>query len=285
MDTFDSDKSDEKPDTFNEDTPSPEIPAPEVDNVLPPYVPGNPADASTQSYAYAEEPQPLSLEPINPWIGIITQPRATTRYILDSGKYNNIWAIYALIFVMMIPTMILSMLMQSPGQDLPSGMDQAYYKGMMVGMVIFMLILGYPIGMAVLYFYSYLFKVVGGWLDGVGTWSDLRIAFTWSYVASMYLNILMIVPYGLIAYYNYTTDSVDPARQIVMSLVVMAISFPVTVIYLIISSKCIGEAHRFSAWKGLGTILLSGIILTAILVGIVIGIVILIFGIAMLFSS
>ena len=282
MDTYDSDKFEEEPETNSGDTTPPENPEPDVNDSVPPYVPGNPLEASPESYGYAEQPPPLSLEPINPWIGIVTQPRATIRYILDSGKWNNIWAIYAIIFAMMIPIMILSMLMQPPSQQLPPGMDQSVFYGIMVGMAIGMVVIGYPIGMLIIYLYSYLFKVAGGWLDGVGTTSDLRIAFTWSYVASLYLNIIMIIPYGLIAYSNYTTDSADPARQIIMSLIVMAISLPVTIIYMIIASKCIGETHRFSAWRGLGTILLAGLIMFGIMMGIVIGLFVLIVGIMML---
>jgi len=272
MDTYNSDNDHEKP-----------APPPSEGTVLPPYVPTQPVEHV--AYAESNEPPTAPLEPINPWIGIITQPRATTRYILDSGKWNNIWGLYAIIFVMMIPTMILSMVMQAPTQDLPSGMDQTFFYGMMGFMLVFMLVLGYPIGVLMVYILGYFCKLAGSWLDGVGTTAELRIAFTWSYVASMYLNILMIIPYGLIAYYNFTSPSADPVRQIIMSLVIMAISLPVTIIYLIIASKCIGEAHRFSAWRGLGTILLAGLLWMAIIFGLFIGIMILAFGVVFLVGA
>ena len=295
MDTYDSDNDHEEPEDHSNPLHEPEgdeipipfsedAPPPIEHHVLPPHEPAIPPTTSTETYAYAQDEYPPSapLEPINPWIGIVTQPRATTRYVLDSGKWNNIWALYAIIFVMMIPTMILSMIMQAPVQDLPPGMDETIMYAMVGGMLVGMLIFGYPMGMLMVYIFGYFYKLAGSWLDGVGTTSELRIAFTWSYVASMYLNLLMIIPYGLIAYYNFTSGPVDPTRQMLMSLVIMVISLPVTIIYMIIASKCIGEAHRFSAWRGLGTILISMLIWTAIVFGFVIGFVILVVGIVLL---
>jgi hypothetical protein len=82
----------------------------------------------------------------------------------------------------------------------------------------------------------------------------------------MYTALLAIVPNGMLAVYYKTADQVTQVAQIGIFLLFVAIGLYLLAVYLVIASKTVAEAHRFSAWKGLGTIFLSFLILWSILV-------------------
>ena len=53
--------------------------------------------------------------------------------------------------------------------------------------------------------------------------------------------------------------------QLALSLLQLGISLPVFIYYAVIASMGIGEAHRFSAWKGLGTLIIAFFIMMAVM--------------------
>jgi len=236
-------------------------------------------------YEDYEDSYQAPLEPINPWIGIITQPRETIRYILESGKWNNIWAIYAVIFLISIPNMLVGLFMQPAPPDLSQGPEQLGYFFGMGFMLIVMLVIGYPLGMLMVYIFGSLLRITGGWLDGVGTSVELRITLVWAYMVSLYMSIIMLIPYGLIAFHNHTNSDYDPAKQMMISLIIMLVSVPSMFIMIFYGSNCIGEAHQFSAWRGLGTILLTGLISMVFWIVLWIGIMVLIVELIAAFSA
>lgn len=60
--------------------------------------------------------------------------------------------------------------------------------------------------------------------------------------------------------------------MILMSLIPTLVSIPLSIYVLVVMCKCIGEAHRFSAWRGLGTMLIIMAIWMGIILMIVLGI-------------
>ncbi len=292
MDTYDPEDHSEQPEENHESSQMPDAddsaqaiePDQEdsYEGVAPPLTPPPipPIEEYYEQPAYEyedyEDSYQAPLEPINPWIGIITQPRETIRYILESGKWNNIWAIYAVIFLISIPNMLVGLFMQPAPPEFSQG------PGFML---IVMLVIGYPLGMLMVYIFGFLLRITGGWLDGVGTTAELRISMVWAYMVSSYMSIIMLIPYGLIAFHNHTTSDYDPTKQLMMSLIIMLVSVPSMFIMMFYGSKCIGEAHQFSAWRGLGTILLTGLISMVFWIALWIGIMVLIFGLIAAFSA
>ena len=290
MDTYDSDDTHEEPehpsepprvpedekvsdyDPTDQNFTTPDEPA--YEEVAPPaYPPPLPLDPppvqprTTYSYEQpiAQEYLQAPLERINPWIGIITQPRATIRYVLDSGEWNNVWLLYALIMLMSLPATVLSIFveLQKNQTMMPQGFEGLGIMGLIVGLMVLFTLVGYPFSMLMLYITGWLYKIVGELLGGVGTSSDLRIALTWAYVISIYMNLILIIPYGIVAILHSTIDTSSAGLQILLALIPGLVSLPLIIYLLVVLCKCVGEAHRFSAWRGLGTML----IITALWIG------------------
>lgn len=233
------------------------------------------------TYGPDDQPQdeidvPLSPEPteppeyLNPWVSIIYRPRETIRYLLDTGVWNNIWIVYAIAFAAVFPQIVVSFLAQpnmDQMPDLPGGLTMATIYGVMLVLI---LIFGYPVGMLMLYFKAWLYKVVGSWLDGQGAYKELRVTVAWTAVLNTYMNLMMFVPTVMLLIYYQTTDEVTTAAQIVIGLIQVAILLPLTIVYFVIGCKAVGEAHRFSAWKALGTVFISFLLMMAVAIFLVI---------------
>ena len=207
----------------------------------------------------------LPPEDLNPWASIIYRPRDTIRYVLDTGAWNNIWVLYAIVFVGMFPSVVLGMLAQ-PESPQMGGLPGGISEGVIYG--IFLLgyaLLGYPFGMLMLYLIGWLYRVVGSWLGGDAVASDMRIAVTWAYVFSMYTSIVMLIPNGMFAFYYRTAGVPEPSLQIMLLLLQFAVSAPLLICNFVVASKAVGEAHRYSAWHGFGTIFITFLIMTAVM--------------------
>lgn len=214
------------------------------------------------------------IEPLNPWISIVTRPRETIRYILTTGVWNNWIGVYSILYLMSVPPVIVNMLaqpdsMQSlPIEDFPMEIPVAAFMGIV--MLIFM-VFGYPIALLMVMLMAWLYKIVGGWLGGQGTTAEVRTAFVWGSVVGTYFQYVGMAPNLFGAVYYQVTDEINP----VVTLALMAVSFflmlPLTIYAVMVSSKALGEAHQFSAWRGFGTILLTAIGMMAAVFCIVIG--------------
>jgi F0F1-type ATP synthase membrane subunit c/vacuolar-type H+-ATPase subunit K len=212
-----------------------------------------PVEGSPAQYSSGppELPPSTTPEPLNPWLTIVYRPRDTIRYVLDTGVWNNIWLLYAIVMIGTFPSVVLSAFSQPVPEGFPV---EAYYIGYSVGYFV----LGYPLAMLMLYFAGWLIKVVGSWFEGRATSRETRIALAWTNIVNLYLGLMMLAPNALLIYSNRPWDSEDPELLLLYSLMAFALATPALIIQIIFASKCIAEAHRFSAWKGLFTLLIVG---------------------------
>lgn len=187
---------------------------------------------------------------LNPWFSIWTKPRATMRQILDTDPVH---------MVLFIP--ILNGLIEGLTFIL-SGTTYNEFS-LSLPMLILIGIVGLPLlYLAFLYITAALYKWVGSWLGGQASHEETRAAVAWTYVPTLYLSVASL----LLTILLFLTIKLD-MPELLMSLSMLVsvifgiIQFAVSIWILIIASKTLGEAHRFSAWTGFGTIILSGILI------------------------
>lgn len=106
-------------------------------------------------------------------------------------------------------------------------------------------------GIISLYVSSWLYKVTGRWLKGKGDGKTVRTAVGWSYYPSVVSGILYLL--GIIV-----------SKSLILKFVFVFLSLVVGVWGFIIFLHLLSEAHEFSVWKALATILLAILLVIAL---------------------
>lgn len=196
-----------------------------------------------------------SEEVLNPWLTMWVKPRNTIRWILEN-KPNEM-------------VIILAML-----GGFSQAMDRASSKSLGDGLPFPLLILAAAVigaisGIISLYLAGAIFKWTGSWIGGKGSFNDVRTAYAWSNVPIIWALILWIPEIALFGQELFTsvTPQIDANPTLKIALVVFALIESIIGIWaFVIFLKSLGEAHGFSAWKALGTVVLSILVLVVPLV-------------------
>lgn len=179
-------------------------------------------------------------ENINPWVNIWVHPRKTLRAILNSDPKKIIIWIALLSGILSGLAYILSLWAEFPQKPLFHG----------IVFIFAVLVVAALMNVVFLYFGGWLYKLTGSWLNGKGSFTDLKCAIGWSNYPFMTFSILNIL---------YFLSLSLPWLQVILSLcmlVVMAWGF---VIYI----SLINEAHQFTSWwKGILTFAIAVILLS-----------------------
>jgi hypothetical protein len=206
-----------------------------------------------------ENPTQLQMEPqaISPWKDIWLRPRAVIRSYLDSNDplKNAIWIALAGGYV--------------------GALNQASYRNMgdelsLLSILMAAVVSGAIGGLLTLYFLSWFLGLVGRWLQGQGTSHDLRVAVTRGYHAPLILLGLLWIPELLLFGHGmFTSDtSIIESSMLftVLFLVFVVLEVILGVWIFILFLKSVGEAHEFSAWRALGTVVLAFVIIVFLIV-------------------
>jgi len=114
---------------------------------------------------------------------------------------------------------------------------------------------------------SIFFKWTGSWFGGKATAQEIRAAVAWSSIP----NVLTLVLYCLLillsgkAWFISSTGQSNPLLLGAMILFLLPFGFLILGLRIFLLVKCLAEVHRFSAWKGLFTVITSSIIIVALL--------------------
>ena len=194
-----------------------------------------------------------------PWVTIWTSPRATIRRIVDTdpGKFavGIAWvagALGALDFE------ISAQRTQTGGAVMARWLDSIGA----LGFAAFACILGL-FGVAMLFFLGRPYRWSGEILGGTAQSVEVRAAIAWAQVPAIYITVLGVVA-AIIASPEPAPTAPFPLWSLVRGIL--------GVWALVISLKTLAEVHRFSAWRGLGTVLLGGLAIFAIILGALIAI-------------
>ncbi len=115
-----------------------------------------------------------------------------------------------------------------------------------------------------LYLFGFLLRLTGRWLTGAGDFVAVRSALAWSMIPNIW-SALLLLP--VFVYMGADALNYDPSLMLgepgaAMLLVPLTLLTVVIAVWsIVIMIKCVAEAHRFSAWHGLGAMLLSLLIL------------------------
>jgi hypothetical protein len=113
-------------------------------------------------------------------------------------------------------------------------------------------------GLPVLYLQGLYFSRVGRLLGGKGRARDLRAAFAWSSIPNVVSLILLFPAIALFGSELFTssTPRIDAHPLLFFLLIIYILIELILGIWAwVMFVKCVAEAHRFSSWRGLSTIL------------------------------
>lgn len=191
---------------------------------------------------------------ITPFFSIWTEPRATIRRIVDSDPTRNVLALAAI----------------APALNSLVGQWSAAMNGTANPSFVWPLWVAFSVafqaGLGILFLYisGAIFKWSGSLLGGTASSVEMRAALAWSQIPAIAVEIVLIlalfagVPMPKLL--PGRLPQIDPAFYKVM--VVVGV---VGIWGFFIHLKCIGEVHRFSAWRAFGAILIPPLIVLVVI--------------------
>ncbi len=180
----------------------------------------------------------------NPWATIWTRPRATIRRIVETDVH------YQVTFLAIISGALIWLERRWSNPSTAAAFPM---------LVVIAVIVGAIAGIVELYVNGALLKWAGAALGGVGSYPEVRAALAWSRVP-----VIVAVAIGVLAIL-FGTDGPMLGGEVTGSGASLLLLHGALVTWgFIVMLKCIGEVHRFSAWRALGSILL--IVLAIVLI-------------------
>ncbi len=185
-----------------------------------------------------------------PFKNIWTSPRITIRRIVDVDPelHANLLVILA---------------------GISESLDRASTKNsgdkLSLGAIIFLILIISPImSLLGVWIYSHLIRITGKWIDGHGGYLEIKAAIAWAAlptVAGLVLWIPLLLAFGK-EMFTEEMPSVEANLSLLLLLVIIATVQMILGIWaFILLCNTIAEVQGYrSAWKGLGNILLSGLI-------------------------
>lgn len=188
---------------------------------------------------------------------IMVRPRATMRRILDSGRDR-----------MIIPLASLAAASGFIG-DLDTGAMRSVGGGRFPLPLLFaaMLVLAIVVFLVVFYLFSWAVYGIGRLLEGTGTPRGVRSAAAWGLTPAIWALLYRIPVAALWPQTGVTGLQVGSERwrinpgvtgmSCLGAVVVMVLEVTTAVWCAAVASNTIGEAHRFSSWRGFAAIVLT----------------------------
>ncbi|HEY9159437.1 Yip1 family protein [Candidatus Binatus sp.] len=189
---------------------------------------------------------------ITPFFTIWTAPRATIRRIVDADPTHNVIALAA----------IGSGISALSGQWSKALGNNANLSVLWPLWVAFIVALSAALGVLSLFIGGVVLKWTGSLLGGVASRVEVRAALAWSQVPAIAGAILFLIAVLLGVPIPVPTPGALP--QIAPAFFMIIVVEGVLGFWgFIVSLKCIGEVHRFSAWRALAAVLIPGLIALA----------------------
>ncbi|WP_341501235.1 YIP1 family protein [Gallaecimonas sp. GXIMD4217] len=186
-------------------------------------------------------------------LSLWTQPRATIQRIIDDNPEQHV----ALL------VLIMGMAAAMPNLAAPEGGLAGFALALLLAPIIMVISL---------YLTGWLYRIVGGWLGGKGEGRQLRAAIAWAYVPQILLNIIWLLLF-LVAPQAMSAGAESlVAEPQAMTWLWYGIALVLGLWGLVIHLKMVGQVHGFSAWRALGTALLS-VVLVALVIGVPVGLI------------
>jgi len=205
-------------------------------------------------------PSAVPAEPLVPWVSIWTRPRATLRQVLEEDPRRWVFRLAALGGVAGALKLVSSSTF-ADSHSLSVVLAVCLGGGALGGIVALFLLTG-------------LVGATGRWLGGRGGSTEVMAALAWSYVPGIW-GLSLWLPLGALLGEEVfrahpTLLEGNPPATLLFGFV-KGVQLLIGFWGFIVSLKCVGEAHAFSAWRAFGALLVTGLIL-AVPYGIVVSI-------------
>ena len=187
-------------------------------------------------------------EPLVPWIAIWTRPRAALRQVLDGGSPRRI-----------LPLAALGGMAAGLAVATDSGYGDTHSSSMVLAAALSLGILG---GILSLVLLTGLVRLAGLWLGGQGGRRDVMTALAWSSVPAVWGLLLWLPRAALLGEETFRSvpASIEGNPPAALFLGLLGLAQAIIDFWgFMITLKCIAEAHRFSAWRALGALILAGL--------------------------
>ena len=193
---------------------------------------------------------------ITPFYTIWTEPRATIRRIVDTDPTRNV-----IVLVAVGPALNALARQWSKALGNNANLSVLWPLWVVVSVAI-----QAALGVLFLYIFGVIFRWSGRLLGGVASRVEVRAAIAWSQVPAIAAEIVLLVavlmgiPMPTPGATPGMLPQIDPAfyKVLVIEVVLGFWGF-------IVSLKCIGEVHRFSAWRAFVAILIPPLIVLVVI--------------------
>lgn len=186
-------------------------------------------------------------EHVNPFLSVWYEPRVAARFVIERKTYSF--------------PLVLALLSGIIGFVSQSFIDNPYaLTSSDLHMMINALFgaVGGVIGWIVVAFFMMLF---GKMFGGKATFKEMALAVSVGYIPTLLLGFIVLLDMVIIGPRLFTIEGgINGGGELVWLLLSTMIKLILSIWGTIISIKAISEAHRFSSWSGLGTVMIPGII-------------------------
>ena len=196
------------------------------------------------------QPVPVQTRSLNPWFTMWLHPRATTREILDTDPAR---LVIALAMFGGVLNALDHASVASLGDEL--SVPMIFALAIPVGMVA---------GVIALYLGAALIRWTGSWLGGQASAGEVRAALAWGHLPVYFAAVLWLPYLGFFGNEIFMSEmpSVQARPWLLLVLLNLAVLEKGLVVWgLVTLVLAVAEAHRFSGWRSLGSIVMAVLVL------------------------
>ncbi|RAZ69206.1 YIP1 family protein [Planococcus maitriensis] len=199
--------------------------------------------------------EPTAYAELNPFTAIWTRPRETVRYVIEEKTTRFI--------------VILLILAGFTGGLSGASSEEQLFPA--VAVIFGSLVLGPLAAAAGIGIISGIYILLGKLFGGVGTYAEMFRAVVTSsipqiWLLPMWLIWLLISPSTFYTEIEPSAAEPDTGLGMVIGLLLLAAAFVVGIWTFVIQCKAVGEAQRFSAWKGFFVIVIPSALLSIVII-------------------
>ncbi|WP_211655290.1 Yip1 family protein [Planococcus alpniumensis] len=199
--------------------------------------------------------EPTAYTELNPFTAIWTRPRETVRYVIEEKPTSFI--------------VILLILTGFTGGLSGASSEEQIFPA--VAVIFGSLLLGPLAVTAGIGIVSGIYILLGKLFGGVGTYSEMFRAVVTSsipqiWLLPMWLIWLLTSPSTFYTEIEPSVAEPDTGLGMVIGLVLLAVTVVIGIWTFVIQCKGVGEAQRFSAWKGFFVIVIPSVLFTVVII-------------------
>lgn len=205
------------------------------------------------------------------YVGVCVRPRATIRAIVDRDPRERVIGLVLIAAVTYALTNAIHGYNYNPTAFTISGKPIPVMPPNTSHLINFWGFLAWPLlSVPLLYLNGALFRWTGSLLGGTAKAVEVRAALAWPSVLTIVATLAVFVV-GLLAPPPLSQLPMAPSMNAVLAywrsmLPYVIVSMPLWMWWWIVCLRCLGEVHRFSAWRALATWLIGLLLLIGVLI-------------------